>query len=317
MVVVLGGINTDYVVRAKKLPEPGQSVLGEPLFVGPGGKGANQAVVAARLGAKVALIGRVGDETRGRELVRGLRKEGIDIGQISFDAKTATGAAIISVDASGEKQISAGLGANLTLKPKNVREARDWIARAKVLLINFETPMNCVLEAARIAAKHRVKVVLDPAPPTKVSSALLKLVHAIRPNSDEAEQLTRIKVVDRSSAQRAARILLKRGVQVVAVQAGNAGDLIVSAQEEIFAPRIKVKAVDATGAGDAFAGAFAVALAEGMDLISTARFANAAAALATTKLGAQDGMPRRGEVNQMLARKRLPKFRSPVHCTSR
>jgi ribokinase len=300
LIVVLGGINTDYVVRTKKLPEPGQSVLGEPLFVGSGGKGANQAVAAARLGAKVALIGRVGDEPRGKDLVRGLRKEGIDTRHVSLDSKTPSGAAIITVDASGEKQISAGLGANLTLTVKEVRAARELIAQAKILLMNFETPMTCVLEAARIAGKDGVKVVLDPAPPTKVPRELWKLIYAIRPNSDEAEKITGVKIKDRSSARRAAAVLLNLGVKIVAVQAGEAGDLVVSREEEVFVRRLKVKTVDATGAGDAFAAAFAVAIAERMDLKAAARFANAAAALATTKIGAQDGMPRRRGVERVL-----------------
>lgn len=302
--VVIGGINTDYVVPVKTLPTAGQTVQGGDLFVGPGGKAANQAVAAARLGAEVFLIGRVGDESRGRELVDGLKQEGINTRFVGFEPNRASGAAIIAVDHNGEKQISAALGANRSLTPAHIREAEEVIAIAAVVLMQFEAPMKCVLEAARIAKKHGAKVVLDPAPPSKFPAELLKLVYAIRPNSDEAEQLTGIKVRDRASARRAARALLKKGVEVAAVQAGEAGDLVISNAEEFLVPRMKVKTVDATGAGDALAAGLAVGIAEGMSLHEAARFANVTAALSTTKFGAQAGMPTRAEVNRWLKKVR-------------
>lgn len=300
VVVVLGGINTDYVVQSDALPKPGQTVQGGNLFVGPGGKGANQAVAAARLGAQVFLIGRIGDDPRGTELMNALRSEGINTRHVSLDASTPSGAAIIAVDNKGEKQISAALGANLTFKPQQIRAAEEVIRTADVLLMQFETPLPCVLAAARIAAKHEVNIVLDPAPPTQVPKELFKLVYAIRPNADEAEDLTGIKVKDRASARRAAHALLKLGVQVAAVQAGRAGDLLVSNELEVLVPRLKVKSIDATGAGDAFAAALAVAVAEGMALHDAAHFANVAAALSTTKFGAQAGMPTRAAVERHL-----------------
>lgn len=299
-IVVLGGINTDYVVRTPSLPKPGQSVQGDPLFTGPGGKGANQAVAAARLGAKVTLIGSVGNEPRGKKLVRALRKNKIDTRHVGFEQATPTGAAIIGVDPQGEKQISAGLGANMKLRRGAIREATKAIRRADALLANFEVPMECVLSAAKIAKKFAVKVVLDPAPPTKIPAKLLKMIYAIRPNADEAAQITRIDVKNRASARRAGRQLLKRGVKIVALQAGDSGDLVLSEGEEVFVRRLKVKTVDATGAGDAFAAAFTVAVAEGAKLRTAAHFANVAAALATTRMGAQDGMPKRAKVMRML-----------------
>lgn len=302
-VVVLGGINTDYVVHSKSLPEAGQTVQGGDLFVGPGGKGANQAVAAARLGAEVFLIGQVGQEERGNDLVKGLAEEGIDTRFISFDPNHPSGAAIITVDAIGEKKISAALGANMTLKVAHVRKAEQVIRTSDVVLMQFETAMENVLEAAKLAKKHGVKVVLDPAPPTKISSELFKLVYAIRPNADEAEQLTGVKVKDRASARKATQVLLKKGVQVAAVQAGDAGDLIVSKDEEVLVPRAKVNSVDSTGAGDAFAAGLAVAIAEGMPLPEAALFANVTAALSTTKFGAQAGMPRREQVERFLKKR--------------
>lgn len=302
-VVVLGGINTDYVVPSKALPKAGQTVQGGDLFVGPGGKGANQAVAAARLGAEVFLIGQVGTEQRGKDLVKGLAEEGIDTRFISFDLKHPSGAAIIAVADDGEKQISAALGANLTLKLAHVRKAERVIRTADVLLMQFETSMECVLQAAKLAKKHRIKVVLDPAPPTKMPMELFKFLYAIRPNSDEAEQLTRVKVKNRASARRAAQVLLKKGVQLAAVQAGDAGDLVVSKNEEVLVPRVKVKSVDSTGAGDAFAAGLAVAIAEGMPLREAAHFANVTAALSTTKFGAQAGMPTRGQVEHFVKKR--------------
>ena len=303
-IVVLGGINTDYVIRSKELPKAGQTVQGQDLFIGPGGKGANQAVAAARLGARVSLVGQVGDEARGRDLVTGLLRERIDTRFVSFAPRRSSGAAIIAVDADGEKQISAGLGANLALTQRQVREAEELIAKADVLLVQFETPVECVMEAARVAQKHGVKVVLDPAPPTRFPKELFRLVYAIRPNSDEAEKMTGAAVKDKHSARKAAEVLRSKGVPVVALQAGKAGDLVVSDAEEIFLPRRKVKTVDATGAGDAFAAGLAVGIAEGLSLPEVARLAGVTAALSTTKVGAQAGMPRRRDVERMLRRER-------------
>jgi ribokinase len=301
-IVVLGGINTDYVVECKVLPQPGQTVQGKDLFVGPGGKGANQAVAAARLGAEVFLIGQVGNDQRGKELVKGLRAEGINTRFVGTHPRRPSGAAIISVDHTGEKQICAALGANLTLKRAQVRGAESVIRAADVLLMQFESPVECVLEGARIAKKHGVKVVLDPAPPSRFPAELLKMVYAIRPNSDEAQQITGIKVTDRASAQKAARALIRKGVQLAAVQAADSGDLVVAKDDEFLVPRAKVKSVDATGAGDAFAAALAVAIAEEMSLREAAKFANVTAALSTTKFGAQAGMPARREADRWLRR---------------
>ena len=303
-IVVLGGINTDYVIRSKELPRAGQTVHGEDLFIGAGGKGANQAVAGARLGARVSLIGRVGDEPRGRDLVTGLLREKIDIRFVSFTPRRPSGAAIIAVEAGGEKQISSGPGANLALTPKQIREAEELIAKADVLLMQFESPMDCVVAAARIAREHGVKVVLDPAPPTRVPRELFRMVYAIRPNSDEAEQMTGVAVKDKASARRAGEVLRKKGISVVALQAGEAGDLVISEEEEIFLPRLKVKTVDTTGAGDAFAAGLAVGIGEGLSLRAAARLANVTAALSTTKAGAQAGMPLRRQVEQMLRRGR-------------
>jgi ribokinase len=211
-----------------------------------------------------------------------------------------SGAAIIAVDSSGEKQISVALGANSGVGRAEIDAAEELIAGARVLLMQLEVPMAAVLRAAFLARRHGTKVILDPAPPMKIPGKLFSMLDLIRPNRDEAEQLTGRKIRTRQDARRAARSLLKRGIRIVAMEAGGAGDLVMSEKEEIFVPRFKVKTVDATGAGDAFAGALAVGLAEGLSLPEIARMASATAALATTKVGAQEALPTRKEVEKLL-----------------
>jgi ribokinase len=298
--VVLGGINTDFVIKGDCLPQPGQTVPGDTFYSGPGGKGANQAVAAARLGAKVALIGRVGADSRGRELLRGLRENRINVTRVAVDPKEPTGAAIIAVDREGEKQISVAPGANLEVTAKQIDDAEKLIASARVLLMQFEVPIGVVIRAARLAHKYGAIVILDPAPPMQIPRELFPLLDVIRPNRDEAEQITRRPIRNSADARRAARALLARGVKIVAMEAGIEGDLVVTREEEILVRRFKVKAVDATGAGDAFAGGFAVGLAEGLPLRDIARLASATAARATTKVGAQEALPTRREVERLL-----------------
>ena len=300
-VVVVGGANTDFLVRGGCLPKPGETVDGQEFLIAGGGKGANQAVAAARLGARVAFIACLGRDDRGDELEKLLRAERIDCKHVYRDAKASTGAALVMVDESGEKQITCAPGANHKLTPSRIREAASVIRNARVLLMQFEVPMPTVLAAAKIAHAARVRIVLDPAPPAKAPATLLKLIDVIRPNASEAEALTGIKVADAKSARRAAQKLFTLGVKVVALQAGDKGDLIVWRDGEKLLPRLKVKTLDATGAGDAFAAGFSVALAEGRSYPEAAAFANAAAALATTKVGAMPAMPRRAHVLKLLA----------------
>ena len=296
-VVVLGGANMDYLIRGKKLPAPGETVDGDEVRIACGGKGANQAIAAARLGAQVAFVGRVGNDENGKETVRNLKREEVDVSAMQFDSKKATGAALVMVDAQAEKQILVAPGANQQL---TVRGAESLLRSARVLLLQFEVPMRTVLAAAKIAHRAGAKIVLDPAPAAKPPVELLKLVHFIRPNSSEAEALTGIKVRNRADARRAAHALFDRGVQAAAIQAGHEGDLVVWRDGERLFPRLKVKSVDATGAGDAFAAGIAVALAEGKSFVEAGALANAAAALATTKFGAQTALPRRQEVLRLL-----------------
>jgi ribokinase len=298
--VVVGGVNTDYLVKGDRLPGRGETLEGKIFQEAPGGKGANQAVAVARLGCQVALIARIGTDDRGKRILDQLTTEGVDVRYIRRDDDALTGVALIMVDRSAEKQILAAPGANRRLTEADVGAAKGTIASSKVLLAQLEVPLPAVTSALRLARAAGVRTVLDPAPAAPLSQDILQLVDVIRPNSSEAEAITGVPVRDRTSAARAARVLLGHGVGAAVLQAGEAGDLLVTANEEHFLPRIPVESVDATGAGDAFAAALAVGLAEERPLIEAASMGSAAAALATTKLGAQAGLPRREEVLRLV-----------------
>ena len=301
-VVVVGSVNTDTLVRGPRLPRPGETVRGEELYEGLGGKGANQAVAAARLGARVALVANVGRDGRGDQALARLRADGVDVSPVTRDESVPTGAAIIMVDHAGQKAICVAPGANDRLTPERVRAAADVIRAAKVVLCQLEVPLPAVAEALRLARSAGARTVLDPAPALPLPDDLLRLVDVIRPNSHEAEALTGIPVGDRATARRAADWLRSHGAGAAAVQGGEEGNLFLDGGGETWVPKLPVPAVDATGAGDALAAALAVALAEGRPLSEAGRFASAAAALATTKLGAQEGLPRREQIHELLAR---------------
>lgn len=305
-IVVVGGANMDYLVRGRALPKPGETVMGDQFQEAPGGKGANQAVGAARLGARVGLVARVGMDERGKTIIKRLKKdEGVDTTHVVIDEKERTGVALILVGEGGEKEILTAPGANLRLSVDQVRNAATMIQSAQILLAQLEVPLEALMLAARLAHQAGAKVLLDPSPPKSLPDDLLRMVSVIKPNAREAEALTGIEVRDRDSARNAAKNLLERGVQAVAVQAGNEGNLIVTSEEEHWFPKIPIQSIDATGAGDAFAAALAVALLEGRPWQQAGRWASAAAALKTTKLGAQAGLPRRDQVLTLLAQEEI------------
>ena len=301
-VVVVGKANIDYLVRGPRLPTPGQSLGGDAFQEAAGGKGANQAVGAARLGARVALVARIGKDARGDAVLAALHDEGVDTGYITRDAEAPTGVALCQVGASGEKQILSASGANAKLTASCVRDAAPAFADAKVLLCQLGAPLDAVREAIRLAKGARALVVLDPGPPAPVSDDLIGQLDVIRPNASEARMLTGVAVGDRTSAREAALQLLRRGAKAAAVQAGEDGDVLLWGDGELWLPRVQVKRLDATGAGDAFASALAVCLAEGQPFEEAGRFASAAAALSTTILGAQASLPRRPAVLELLSK---------------
>lgn len=298
-VVVVGGINSDFVLRGRRLPAPGETAVFDQFFQGPGGKGANQAVAAARLGARVAMIGCVGADARGNAVLANLRAENVET-QFVARGKGGTGVALILVDAAGEKSIGASLGANARLSAAHVRKAAAALRNCRVLLMQFEAPDAALLAAARMAKQAGAKIILDPAPPRELPDGLSKLVDVIRPNVAEAEFLTGVRIQHRDDARQAARILMARGAGAVALQSGDGGDLLVWPGGETWRPHFQVKSVDATGAGDAFAGGLAVALAEGQSLAEAGRIASATAAIKTTQLGAQAGLPTRRSLEKFL-----------------
>lgn len=300
-IVVIGSINTDYSARAKRLPRPGETARADAFWEGLGGKGANQAVAAARLGARVTLLAKVGADARGRSALDQVRREGVDVDRAILDPDAPTGAALIAVEEGGEKQILMCPGANARWTSEDLDAVADVIRSADVVMAQLEVPVETVLAAFRLAKEAGRRTVLDPAPAQPLQDELYRLTDVIKPNAAEAEVLTEIEVRDRATARRAADVLLRRGVGLVAVPAGEEGNLLVSRDEEHWLPRISVKAVDATGAGDAFVAAVAWSLAEGRPLGEAGRFASVAAALSTTKYGAQPGLPTREEVERTLA----------------
>ena len=300
-VVVVGGSNFDYLVRGPRLPTPGSTVEGADFQDAPGGKGANQAIAAARLGARVAFISRGGRDEQGKRVVGRLRQEGVQLSALSRDRVARTGVALVLVDQSGEKQILTAPGANRNLTGREVSGHRQLIARAKVLLIQLEVPRAAVARAIGLADAAGVLTILDaaPPPPRHLPNGLLRRVHLLRCNADEATALTGISVTGRASARRAARSLLRRGVGAAIVGA-KGGNLLCSADGDVWFPHLPVDVVDLTGAGDAFSAGLAVELSRGASLADATRFAAAAAAAKATVLGAQAGLPRRRRVLKLL-----------------
>ena len=299
--IVVGSANYDYLARGPELPSSRESLQGDQLVESTGGKGANQAIAAARLGAGVTFVGCIGEDQRGDRVLEQLNDEGVDTQYVVRDPSAPTGVALIQTAESGQKQILAVKGANGLLAVTHLPERS--IRSARGLIVQLEIPLPVVEKAVNIAYQAGVKVILDPAPAAPLSDELLRQVDIIKPNAKEAEALTGIHVHDRASAREAADQLLKRGVKSVMVQAGEEGNLLVWGEGESWNPLLPVKTVDTTGAGDAMAAALAVCLVEGRPLEEAGPFANAAAALATTALGAQAGLPDRQEVEKLLSKK--------------
>lgn len=299
-IVVIGSSNTDMIIKVDHIPRPGETVIGGTFSTAPGGKGANQAVAAARAGGRVTFIARVGDDMFGRQALDGFRADGIDVSHVIIDPDAPSGVASIFVDAKGQNSIAVAGGANANLSPDDIHNAADVIAAADILVMQLETPVETVRAAARIARDNGVTVILNPAPAQPLDDDLLKCVSILTPNESEAELLTGIPVDSPQAAQKAADALRARGVKVVIITMGEKGALLSTQNASAFVPAFKVDAVDATAAGDVFNGALAVAVAEGAPLPRAVRFASAAAALSVTKLGAQPSAPTRAVIEHMI-----------------
>lgn len=299
-IVVVGSSNTDMIIQLDRIPRPGETILGGEFSIAAGGKGANQAVGAARAGGNVTFVARVGQDMFGDQAIAGFKRDGICVNHVFRDKAAPSGVALIFVAKDGENSIAVAGGANAKLAPADVKKAAKAIRSAAVLVMQLETPLETVQAAAEIAAKAGVRVILNPAPAQPLPDKLLKLVSILTPNEHEAELLTGIKVTDKAAAAKAADKLRSRGAQTVILTLGPRGAFIASASGSELVPGFKVKAVDTTAAGDIFNGSLAVALAEGKPLPAAVRFANAAAALSVTKLGAQPSAPTRKEIEKFL-----------------
>ena len=299
-VVVVGSSNTDMIIRVPWIPKPGETILGGEFCTAPGGKGANQAVAAARAGGDVAFIARVGNDMFGSEALKGFVADEIDIEHIIKDTTAPSGVASIFVDKNGENSIAVAGGANANLSPADIEAAEKTIAGADILVMQLETPIETVTAAAMMAHAAGVKVILNPAPAQPLTDDLLKTVSILTPNETEAELLTGIGVENEGDARKAAEALLARGVSTVMVTLGENGVIIATADGVKKVDAFKVDPVDTTAAGDVFNGALAVAIAESSRLDKAVLFANAAAAMSVTKLGAQPSAPTRDEIDEFI-----------------
>lgn len=296
-IVVVGSSNTDMVVKSSKIPIPGETVLGGDFIMNPGGKGANQAVAAAKLGGDVSFVAQVGNDIFGENAIKGFDQNGINTSLVRVDKESPSGVALIMVDNAGENCISVALGANATMDNSIIDAAKSAIKEASYVLVQLEIPIDVVRYLVKTARELETKIVLNPAPAQELSDELVSNLHIITPNETEAEILTGIKVEDIDSAKEAAKVLRKKGVDTVIITLGSKGAYVLSKNLDELIPSIEVKAVDTTAAGDTFNGALVVGLAEKMTLKEAILFANKAAALSVTKMGAQASVPFRKDIN--------------------
>ena len=299
-IIVVGSSNTDMILRVEHLPKPGETILGGHFVTAAGGKGANQAVAAARAGGDVTFVARVGQDGFGTEAIAGFQRDGISVKHVRRDRTEASGVALIFVSRDGENSIGVASGANARLSPADVKRAAAVFKQARVLVTQLETPLETVQTAVELAARRGMRVILNPAPAQPLPDALLRHVSILTPNETEAELLTGIKVKDDKSAAVAACRLLARGVGTVILTLGARGAWVAASDVAERIPGYAVKPVDTTAAGDVFNGTLAVALAEDVPLLDSVRFANAAAAFSVTRLGAQPSAPTRREIDRVL-----------------
>lgn len=295
-IVVVGSTNMDMVVKTSRIPVPGETVLSGSFFMNPGGKGANQAVTIARLGADVSFITKVGNDIFGKQSSQLFDEEGINTFYVLSDEELPSGVALITVDQSGENSIVVASGANANLFPADLEDTLEEIAKADIVLMQLEIPMETVCFVAKYAASKKIKVILDPAPASELSTELLSHIDIITPNKTEAEMLSGIKVNNMESAKKAAKAIYKKGVKNVVVTIGASGAVICQEGKTQVIPSQKVEALDSTAAGDAFNGALAVALSEGKNIEEAVQFACKVAAISVTRMGAQSSLPYRNEL---------------------
>lgn len=295
-IIVIGSSNTDMVIKSKKLPVPGETILGGTFLMNPGGKGANQAVAAARLGGNVTFVTKTGNDVFGAEAMHIFDNEGIDTRYIIKDAKNPSGVALINVDENGENSIVVAPGSNGSLSAYDIKDEVFETDQSDLFLMQLEISVSTVEFAAQKAVSNGNRVILNPAPARQLSDDLLSCLYLITPNETEAELLTGIKVHDVVTAEKAASKLRDKGVQNVVITMGASGAYILSGTISKLVPVIPVKAIDTTAAGDVFNGALVVAISEGKDIVDAMIFANKAASISVTRMGAQASAPYRKEI---------------------
>jgi len=302
-ICIVGSSNIDLVVKSKRLPLRGETILGGEFLMVPGGKGANQAVAAAKLGAEVFFIAKLGNDIFGTQSFTNFKKEGVNTRFVTRTDKASSGVASIAVDEGGNNTIVVAPGANHLLTPQDVKKARSQIASCGAVVAQLEIPLKTVEFTARLANKFGIPFILDPAPARKLSNELLAKTDIIKPNETEAQILTGIEVANIHTAAKAAKKLLSRGVKTVIITMGSKGCFLMNNQISEFFPARKVKAVDSTAAGDAFVGGLAFCIAQGKSITEAIKFAGSVAALSVTKMGAQSSMPDMKEVEKFIKQK--------------
>lgn len=302
-VVVVGSSNTDMIIQMKTIPRPGETLLGGKFSIAPGGKGANQAVGAARAakpGTQVIFVAKVGKDIFGEQAIAGFKKDKIKTDYVFRDSKKPSGVALIFVADDGKNSIAVASGANAALSPSDLKKASQVIKNADILVLQLETPLETVQTAIEIADQTGVPIILNPAPVQKLPPEILRKVTILTPNEIEAETLTGIAVKNKTTAAQAAQILHDFGIPIVIITLGSKGAYLSTPTVRQMIKPFAVNAVDTTAAGDIFNGALAVSLSEDTGLLEAVHFASAAAALSVTKLGAQPSAPKRREIIDLL-----------------
>jgi ribokinase len=301
-IAVVGSSNMDLVVKSKRIPAVGETILGGDFIMVPGGKGANQAVAAAKLGAEVYFIAKLGNDVFAEQSLDNFKKETVNTKHVIQTSEAPSGVALIMVDDEGNNLIVVAPGANQTLLPADVKRAESDIASCGAVVAQLEVPLETIEFAAKMANDLKVPFVLDPAPARELGPELLRMVDVLTPNETEAQILTGIEVTDEDSARAASKNLLERDIKAVILTLGGKGFLLADNKEARYVSAQKVDAVDSTAAGDAFTGSLAVGIAENKALLDAALFANYVAALSVTKMGAQSSMPTLQEVKSFMNR---------------
>lgn len=299
-ICVLGSLNIDMTISVPHFNMPGESITGTGLAIYTGGKGGNQAIASARLGAPVRLVGCLGSDANGKMYRDVLAGEGVDVSSVHMTDKALSGTAFIEVVPSGENRIAVAQGANDVVDEELVRAREDIIAGCDIFMCQLENPFSAIKEGIRIAHRHGLTVILDPAPARPIDGDILAMCDYITPNETELEILTGMPVDTEESAIAAARTLIEKGAKAVINKRGKAGCLLVTRDDAVMYPGFTVKAVDTTAAGDSFNAGFGVGLALGKDVASAIRLANAVGAISTTRAGAQGAMPKMADVEAFM-----------------